>query len=253
MINKSGMHKSKTQHIVTYRVATNFEVIMFLTKPWRRSIIKFIIVCCATSINASEYGDIDPYFNHQDVSTCEKNEDKDIHNFNNNCTKGNEHSSNLPHFKTIVTSKPNGRLGNNLLSYMHLMYLEFHHNITILTEKVVKKSLDTFFKNFNKAQTVDDDSCGYYEFFEQFDKAADNLIIDLFREKSGIDVTMERRPEGINIFPIEVAIKYGEEINEGMDFYKEQFLRNFMVDSTLLPPHCKYKVSHNSINVQQKN
>ena len=47
---------------------------MFLTKPYRCSIIKCIIVCYTTSINASQYEDIDPDFQHQDVLICEKNE-----------------------------------------------------------------------------------------------------------------------------------------------------------------------------------
>ena len=49
---------------------------MFLTKPYQCSIIKCIIVCYATSINSLQYADIDVEFNHQDVSTCDKNEDK---------------------------------------------------------------------------------------------------------------------------------------------------------------------------------
>ena len=225
---------------------------MFLTNPDRWSTVKCIIVCCATSINASEYRYIDPDFNHQVVSACEKTEDKDLNNCNKKSTKGNAHSSNFPHFNTIVTSKTNGRLGNNLLSYMHLMCVEFHYNVTILAEKAVKKSLDTFFKNFNNIQTVDEGACGYNEFFDQFDKAADNLIIDLFRAKSGIDVTMERGPEGINISPIEVAIRYGEEVKAEMDSYKEQFVQRFTADNVLRPSNCKYKVSRNGIAYQIK-
>ena len=219
-----------------------FEVIMFLTKPYILSTIQCIIVCCAISLNASVYKDIEPDLNHQDVSTCEKNEDTCLNNCRDKSANRKEHISNLPNFKTIVTSKTNGRLGNNLLSYMHLMCVEFNYNVTVLLEKAVKKSLDTFFKNFDNIQTVDDDACGYYEFFDQFNKAADKLIIDLFKEKSGIDVTMERRPEGVSISPIDVAIKYGEEINAVMDSYKEHFVKTFKADSILLPFDCKYKV-----------
>jgi len=211
---------------------------MFLARPYRWSIINHIVLCCVTLINASEYGDINPDFNHQDVLTYEDNKDKHFHNCNNKSTKGNEHIASIPYFKTIVTSKPNGRLGNYLLSYMHLMCVEFSYNVTILTENVVKKSLDTFFKNFNNIQTVDDDACGYYEFFDQFHNSEDNLIIDMFKEKSGINVTMERGPEGITISPVEVAIKYGEEINEVMDSYRKQFLQNYRADGS---PECKYE------------
>ena len=52
-------------------------------------------MCCATLINASEYGDIDPNFNHQDVSSYEKNEEKDFNNCKNKSTKGNEYISNF--------------------------------------------------------------------------------------------------------------------------------------------------------------
>ena len=225
---------------------------MLLKKPYGWSTLKCIIVYCATSINPLEYGDIDPGFNHQDLSTCEKTEDKGLNNCNNKITKENEHISNLPHFKTIVTSKPNGRLGNNILSYMHLMCVEFNYDVTILTEKAVKNSLDSFFKNFNDIQTVEDDACGYYEFFEQFNKASDNLIIDLLREESGINVTMKRGPDGISISPMQVAIKYGEKINAVMDSYQKQFVQNFEADSKLLPSECKYKVSHNGIDYQMK-
>ena len=200
-----------------------------------------IIMFCATSNNASNYGDINPGLSDED---CDENEDKNSNTCTSKITKENEHNSNFPHFKTVVTSKTNGRLGNNLFSYMHLMCVELNYNVTILAEKVVKQSLVTFFKNVDDIPTVDDDACGYYEFFDQFDKAADNLIVDLFREKSGMDVTMDRGPEGISISPIEVAMKYGEEVNAGMDSYQKQFLQKFKADSTLLPSDCKYKVSH---------
>ena len=228
---------------------------MFLTLPYRGTIVKCIIVCivyCTTSIAASKYEDIDPDFNYQDVSTCEKIKYKDSNICNNKSTKGNGHISYLPHFKTVVTAKTNGRLGNHLLSYMHLMRLEFYYNVTILPENVVKKSLDTFFKNFDNIQTVEDDACGYYEFFDQFDKAEENLIIDLFRGKSGIDVTIERKEGEIRIYPIEVAIKYGEEINAGFDSYKKQFIQNFKTVSKLLPSDCKYKVIHKDTDYQMK-
>ena len=220
---------------------------MFLTKPYRCSIIKCIIVCYTTSINASQYADIDPDFHHQDVLTCEKNEDKDLNNCNNKSTKENEHNVSVPHFKTIVTSTTSGRLGNHLISYMHLMRLEFNYNVRILTEKVVKKSLDVFFKNFNNIQTVDDDACGYYEFIEQLDKAKDDFIINLFREKSGINVTMERGPDGKRISQIEVAIKYGAEIDAGMDYYKRQFLQNIKAASLVIPSDCNHKVNIKAI------
>ena len=225
---------------------------MFLTKPYRRSIIKCIIVCYTTSINASQYADIDPDFNHQGVSTCEQNEYKDLYNCNNKSTKENEQNYTLPHFKTIVSSTTSGRLGNHLVSYMHLMRLEFNFNVRILTEKVVKKSLDVLFKNFNHIQTVDDDACGYYEFIEQLDKAEDDLIINLFREKSGINVTMERGPDGIRISPIEVAMKYGAEINAGMYSYKTQFLQNINAANIVIPSDCNYKVMHKGNYYQMK-
>ena len=225
---------------------------MFLTKPYRCSIIKCIIVCHTTLINASQSADIDPYFHHQDVLTCDKNEDKDLNNCNNKSTKKNEHTFSVPHFKTIVTSTTSGRLGNHLISYMHLMRLEFNFNVRILTEKVVKKSLDVFFKNFNSIQTVDDDACGYYEFIEQLDKAKDDLIINLFREKSGINVTMERGPDGIRISPIEVAMKYGAEINAGMYSYKTQFLQNIKTANIVIPSDCNYKVMHKGNYYQMK-
>ena len=119
---------------------------------------------CTTSNNASNYGDINPGLPDEDVSTCDKNEDKNLNKCNSKITKENEHSSNLPHFKTIVTSRTNGRLGNNLFSYMHLMCVELNFNVTILAEKVVKQSLVTFFKNVDNIPTADDDACGYYEF-----------------------------------------------------------------------------------------
>ena len=225
---------------------------MFLTKPYQCSIIKCIIVCYATSINALQYSDIDGEFNHQDVSTCDKNEDKDLNNCNNKSTKENEHNFSVPHFKTIVTSTTSGRLGNHLISYMHLMRLEFNFDVRILTEKVVKKSLDVFFKNVNNIQTVDDDACGYYEFIEQLDKAEDDLIINLFREKSGINVTMERGPDGIRISPIEVAMKYGAEINAGMYSYKTQFLQNIKTANIVIPSDCNYKVMHKGNYYQMK-
>ena len=179
---------------------------MFQTKQFRWSIMRCFVVCCATSINASGYGDIDPDLNHQDVLTCEKNKDKELNNCNNKSTKENEHNFSVPHFKTVVTSTTSGRLGNHLISYMHLMRLELNFNVRILTEKVVKKSLDVFFKNFNNIQTVDDDACGYYEFIEQLDTAEDDLIINVVREKSGSKVTIEKGPDGKRISPIEVAI-----------------------------------------------
>ena len=225
---------------------------MFLTKPYRCSIIKCIIVCYTTSINASQYADIDPDFHHQDVLICEKDENKELNNCNNNSKKENEHNSSLPHFKTIVTSTTSGRLGNHLISYMHLMRLEFNFNVRILTEKVVKKSLDVFFKNFNNIQTVDDDACGYYEFIEQLDKAKDDLIINLFRGKSGINVTMERGTDGIRISPIEVAMKYGPEIDAEMDSYKTQFLQNIKAASIVIPSDCNYKVIHKGNHYQMK-
>ena len=224
---------------------------MVLTKTYRWLIIQCIIMFCATANNASNYRDIDPDFNHKDVSTCDKNKDKNLNTCTNKITKENEHISHSPHFKTVVTSKTNGRLGNNLFSYMHLLCVEFNYNVTILAEKVVKQSLVTFFKNVDNIPTVDDDACGYYEFFDQFDKAADNLIVDLFKEKSGIDVTMERGPDGISIAPIEVAIKYGEEVNAGMDSYRKQFLQKFKADSTLLPSDCKYKVRHMTLCIKR--
>ena len=212
--------------------------------------MEFFILFCVTPINVSEYGDINLYSNHQEVSTCETFEESN--NCNHTGGKGNVYISNLPHFKTIVTSKPNGRLGNHILSYMHLLRIEFNFNVTILTEKIVKKSLDTFFKNFNKIKTVDDDACGYFEFFDQLNQAEDKFIIDLFREKSGIDVTMKRGPEGIKVSPNEVAMKYGEEINTEMHFYQKQFLQNFRADSASLPSGCKYKVIHNGEDYQMK-
>ena len=221
---------------------------MHSTKLYLWSITQGIIIFCATSNNASNYGDIDPDFNHENVLTCDKNKDKNSNTCNNKITK---EIANSPRFKTIVTSKTNGRLGNNLFSYMHLMCVEFNYNVTILAEKVVKQSLVTFFKNVDNIPTVDDDACGYYEFFDQFDKAADNLIVDLFKEKSGIDVTMERGPEGISISPIEVAMKYGEEVNAGMDSYQKQFLQKFKADTSLLPPDCKYKVSQITLCIQR--
>ena len=124
------------------------------------------------------------------------------------------------------------------------MRLEFNFNVRILTEKVVKKSLDVFFKNFNNIQTVDDDACGYYEFIEQLDTAEDDLIINLFREKSGKNVSMERGPDGRRISPIEVAIKYGAEIDAGMDSYKRQFLQSIEAASLVIPSDCNYKVIH---------
>ena len=233
------------------RVSTYLDTIMVLTKPYRWFIIQCIIMFCTTSNNASNYGDINPGLPDEDVSTCDKNEDKNLNTCNRKITKENEHSSNLPHFKTIVTSRTNGRLGNNLFSYMHLMCVELNFNVTILAEKVVKQSLVTFFKNVDNIPTVDDDACGYYEFFHQFDKAADNLIVDLFKEKSGIDVTMERGPEGISISPIEVAMKYGEEVNAGMESYQKQFLQKFKADSTLLPSDCKYKVRYMTLCIKR--
>ena len=233
------------------RLSTYLETIMLSIKTYRWLIIQGIIMFCATSNNASNYGDINPDFNHENVSSCENNEDKKVNTCNNKLTKENEIISNLPHFKTIVTSKTNGRLGNNLFSYMHLLCVEFNYNVTILAEKVVKQSLVTFFKNVDNIPTVDDDACGYYEFFNQFDKAADNLIVDLFKEKSGIDVTMERGPEGISISPIEVAMQYGEEVNAGMESYQKQFLQKFKADSTLLPSDCKYKVSHMTLCIKR--
>ena len=61
------------------------------------------------------------------------------------------------------------------------MCVEFSYILTILTEKVAKKSLDAFFKNLKNIQTFGDDACGYYEFFDQLNKAIDNLIIDFFK------------------------------------------------------------------------
>ena len=200
-----------------------------------------IIMFCATSNNASNYGDINPGLSDED---CDENEDKNSNTCTSKITKENEHNSNFPHFKTVVTSKTNGRLGNNLFSYMHLMCVEFHYNVTILAEKAVKKSLDTFFKNFNNIQTVDDDACGYYEFIEQLHAAEDNMIINLFREKSGSNVTMDRGPDGKRISPIEVAIKYGAEIDAGMDSYKRQFLQSIKASSLVIPSDCIYKVIH---------
>ena len=149
-------------------------------------------------------------------------------------------------FKTIATTHIVGRLGNHLWGYLILMFFEITYGIEIIVEKEVKRSLTTFFKNFEYLKTVDD-VCGYNEFFQQYQDMIDNLTVRRYKEMSGINVTLIREGQTYTITPTEPVMKYSKWNTEDLVADSEEFKREFRVDYSKLPSKCPYRVSTPSI------
>ena len=183
----------------------------------------------------------------EDLDSIKCNKDignvKDINSCDVKDTQEEENSLDNPDFKSIVAYKTHGRLGNRLWSYMHLMYVEFRYGLSILTEEQVKSSLAKIFKNVNHIKIVANDTCGYKEFFNQYEDAAEAMIVRFLEKKSGVKVSLERSADGVTIHPEEVAEKYGKEVSKKRDELELQLLKEFNANYDSISSTCKYKVN----------
>lgn len=144
-------------------------------------------------------------------------------------------------FRTIVTLKTRGRLGNQLWAYMFLLFLEHTYEIEIIVEQKMKYILTTYFKHLDHLNTLED-LCGYKEFQAQYNSMVEGLIARKYNQLSGVNVSITITPHGITAHPIEVVFKFGK-INPENVVDSEEFLSNFKIDYDKFPSDCPYRVS----------
>ena len=190
----------------------------------------------------------------EDLDSIKCNKDtrnvKDMDSCHIKDTKEGRNSLDNPDFKSIVAYKTHGRLGNRLWSYMHLKYVEFRYNLSILTEEQVKSSLAKIFKNVEHIKIVANDTCGYKEFFNQYEDAAEAMMVHFLEKKSGVKVSLERSADGVTIHPEEVAEKYGKEVSKKRDELELQLLQEFKANYDSISSTCQYKVNSYIISYQ---
>ena len=148
-----------------------------------------------------------------------------------------------PSFRSIVAYKTNCRLGNHIWAYMHLMYVYFGYKLTIIAEEHLKLSLLRVFKNINHISIAGKDTCGYLEFFKEYEDAIEASIARFLEEKSGKKVSLEKSIHGITIYPEEVAESYGYLVVQKMNEFELQILKDLKANYTSHQSNCKYKVS----------
>ena len=201
-------------------------------------IVLYYILSVSALIAGSESEDLDSIKCNEEIGNV-----KDVDSCHIRDTKEGRNSLDNPDFKSIVAYKTHGRLGNRLWSYMHLMYVEFRYNLSILTEEQVKSSLAKVFKNVDHIKIVANDTCGYKEFFNQYEDAAEAMIVRFLEKKSGVKVSLERSADGVTIHPEEVAEKYGKEVSKRRDELELQLLQEFKANYDSISSTCQYKVN----------
>ena len=200
--------------------------------------VLYYISSISAIIAGSKSEDIDSIKCNKDVGNVKGLDSCDITD-----NKEGRNSVDNPDFKSIVAYKTHGRLGNRLWSYMHLMYVEFRYNLSILTEEQVKSSLAKVFKNVDHIKIVANDTCGYKEFFNEYENAAEAMIVSFLEKKSGVKVSLERSDDGVTIHPEEVAEKYGKEVSKRRDELELQLLQEFKANYDSISSTCQYKVN----------
>ena len=208
-------------------------------------IVLYYILSVSSLIAGSKSEDLDLIKCNEDIGNV-----KDMNSCHIKDTKEGRNSLDNPDFKSIVAYKTHGRLGNRLWSYMHLMYVEFRYNLSILTEEQVKSSLAKIFKNVEHIKIVANDTCGYKEFFNQYEDAAEAMIVRFLEKKSGVKVSLERSADGVTIHPEEVAEKYGKEVSKKRDELELQLLQEFKANYDSISSTCQYKVNSYIISYQ---
>ena len=208
-------------------------------------IVLYYILSVSSLIAGSKSEDLDLIKCNEDIGNV-----KDMNSCHIKDTKEGRNSLDNPDFKSIVAYKTHGRLGNRLWSYMHLMYVEFRYNLSILTEEQVKSSLAKIFKNVDHIKIVANDTCGYKEFFNQYEDAAEAMIVRFLEKKSGVKVSLERSADGVTIHPEEVAEKYGKEVSKRRDELELQLLQEFKANYDSISSTCQYKVNSYIISYQ---
>ena len=192
-----------------------------------------------------------------DVDTISKYDDSFLNKYNHDTANDNgvkycknneqgekDHCLGDPSFRSIVAYKTNCQLGNHILAYMHLMYVNFRYRLTTVAEEKLKISLLRIFKDIDHMSIVSKETCLYLEFFQQFKDAVESLIARFLEEKSGSKVTLEKSSHGIAIYPESVAEKYGYLVSYRKKAeFELQLLKGFKANYTRYHSNCKYRVS----------
>ncbi len=96
-------------------------------------------------------------------------------------------------FHTVATAKVMGRLGNHIWGMMINTAMSIKYNLNMVMFKETKDYLSKYFKGFDHCQSLEEDYCGFKEFFDHFRDYLDSKIEQFYSEKSGHKVKFARK------------------------------------------------------------
>ena len=99
-----------------------------------------------------------------------------------------------PHrkFRTVATKKVMGRLGNHMWGVMMAVAMSMKFNIKVGLFEETKDYLRKYFKGFDECYSMEENFCGFGDFFDHFRNYLDSKIERFYSEKSGHLVKFER-------------------------------------------------------------
>jgi hypothetical protein len=89
-------------------------------------------------------------------------------------------------FRTVVTKKARGRIGNHIWLLMTLTVFELKYGYQTYLAEESRRILNRFFKGFDEnSPSAEKDLCGYKEFYKHYQTYLDKKITEFYEKKSG--------------------------------------------------------------------
>jgi hypothetical protein len=95
-------------------------------------------------------------------------------------------------FPTVGARRALGRLGNHMWAVMMNYAIAVRFGLNMVMFEETKYYMKRYFKGFDQCPTLEDDLCGFSEFFEHFRTSLDKKIEQFYSEKSGREVKLQR-------------------------------------------------------------
>ena len=95
-------------------------------------------------------------------------------------------------FKTVATRKVMGRLGNHIWGVMLALAMSIKFDIKVGMFEETKDYVRKYFKGFDECHSMEDNFCGFGQFYEHFRSYLDTKIEQFYSEKSGHQVKFGR-------------------------------------------------------------
>ena len=127
-------------------------------------------------------------------------------------------------FPSVATRKVMGRLGNHLWAVMMTMAMSIKLNLNMVLFEETKDYARKYFKGFDECPSLEDDYCGFKDFYEHFRTFLDLKIEQFYSEKSGHKVKFERLGIQLSV-PAEYALRWKLDYKELVD--TQHFIDDF--------------------------